>query len=59
MPRKSKKYVIENKSSGVFKVAGYVRLAVYHEEEENTSIATQKYIIEDYVNSQPDMRLEK
>lgn len=59
MARKSRKYVIENSSSEIIKVAGYVRLSVSHEDGENTSIATQKLIIDEFVSNQPDMILEK
>lgn len=59
MARESRKYVIEDSNSGVIKVAGYVRLSVSHEEGENTSIAAQKLIIDEFVSNQPDMILEK
>lgn len=59
MSRKSRKYLIEDSNSGVIKVAGYVRLSVSHEEGENTSIATQNLIIDEFVSNQPDMILEK
>ncbi len=59
MTRKSRNCVIENKNTSVFRVAGYVRLSVFKEEGENTSIQNQKNIIDDYIKNKPDMILEK
>lgn len=59
MARKSRKYVIEQTMDNVFHVAGYIRLSSIKSDEPNTSIESQKLIIESYLKEGPDMILEK
>ena len=59
MARKSRKYVIEKSNSGMFKVGGYIRLSVSKEEQPNTSIESQRLIIEDYIKNDTDLILHK
>ena len=59
MARTSRKYVIEEEKDNTFRVGGYIRLSAIKSDEPNSSIESQKLIIDNFIKDKPDMILEK